>query len=158
MEPAAEPPVEPTTARAEPVNPGRGGERRPAGAGGISGAGSNSAEHAQLMAALKKRAVALADLPAAEALEQRARKLEGQGDRKGAALALQQARAEVEKAAIDRGFIMSKQKRLTRVLDNASPKVRDKVRPLEADIARAFAARDYTLANQLINRAFAAAR
>ena len=48
--------------------------------------------------------------------------------------------------------------RLMRALEGASQKTRDKVRPMEADIQKAFAGRDYEKANQLINRALAAAR
>jgi hypothetical protein len=45
-----------------------------------------------------------------------------------------------------------------RVLDRASDKVKEKVRPIEADIAKAFAAREYDKANNLLNRAFSVAK
>jgi hypothetical protein len=116
-------------------------------------AGSAADLRAQLSATMKKRGIMLADVPEVEALEKKSRQIE-RSDEKGAREAVQQAKQIVDKTQIDRGFIMSKQKRLTKLLDKASPKTRDKIRPIENDIAKAFAARDYALANLNINRAF----
>ncbi len=115
-------------------------------------------DRSALLAVLAKRGLLLADVPDVDALDRSARKADAQGDARGALASLAQATSLAQRCAIDRGFIMAKQKRLAQRLDSATPATRDKVRSIENDVARLFSARDYDAANAAMNKAFSLVR
>jgi hypothetical protein len=114
-----------------------------------------SAGHGSVVSAMKRRGIAPGDLPAVDALLAKARKAEAHGHTADANSAYEKARGLVDKAAIDRGFITAKQKRLNFAIDRAPASAQTKLATLQNDVEKAVMQRDYAGANDKLNRAFA---
>jgi serine/threonine-protein kinase len=118
-------------------------------------AGATPAQlRAAVQSAMKKRGFLVGDVPAADGLVAKAKRLEAAGRIDEATAALLRARTIVKREVIDRGFITSKQKRLHFSSEKASPQAQAKIAALERDVEKLVVARDYAGANEKLNKAF----
>jgi eukaryotic-like serine/threonine-protein kinase len=107
-----------------------------------------------VLADMKRKGILPGDVPKVDRLLAQSKSQSGEE----AAATIAKAKALVAKTKIDRGFITTKLKRLHAALEKAPTSTKDKVRPIESQIEKKQAARDYEGANAELNRAFAIIR
>lgn len=103
---------------------------------------------------MKKRGLRDGDVPALDALIEKAARLEKQKRDAAALDAWRAAAAAVDKAVVDRGFVFSKQKRLRVAVEARGVRDTKKVDELLLEVDRRFANNDYDGANDALNRAW----
>jgi eukaryotic-like serine/threonine-protein kinase len=119
---------------------------------------SPAAARAAVGAVMKKRGFLPGDVPAVDGLLARARTLENKGRTADALAALSRARTLAARESIDRGFITAKHKRLRLAAERAGPRAQEKVAPIEREVEKLAAARDYVGAHERLNRGFSLLR
>ncbi|MDP2339702.1 MAG: hypothetical protein Q8O67_01990 [Deltaproteobacteria bacterium] len=103
---------------------------------------------------LARRGLRAGDVPALDALVAKSLTLEKNGRGADAMAVLKDAQALVDKQQIDRGFVFAKQKRLNIAVDDRGTKDAKRFDELSREVERRFAARDYSGANEALNKAF----